>query len=97
MKVRLARARAFSAEAVRRQPVPLRDAVTSDATCRRMTPPLHPAAPIASAVTGDARARDETMRDKLKEKQLLVGFLKLLQDFPDAAIIAGIVSAYRAG
>ncbi len=32
------------------------------------------------------------MRDKSKEKQLLVGFLTLLQDFPDAAIIAGIVN-----
>ncbi len=32
------------------------------------------------------------MRDKSKEKQLLVGFLKLLQDYPDAGIIAGIVN-----
>ena len=32
------------------------------------------------------------MRDKSKEKLLLVGFLKLLQDYPDAGIIAGIVN-----
>ena len=32
------------------------------------------------------------MRDKSKEKQLLVGFLKLLQDYPDAGIIAGVVN-----
>ena len=32
------------------------------------------------------------MRDKSKEKQLLVGFLMLLQDYPDAGIIAGIVN-----
>ncbi len=35
---------------------------------------------------------DELMRDKSDEKQLLVGFLKLLQDHPDAGIIAGIVN-----
>ncbi len=32
------------------------------------------------------------MRDKSTEKLLLVGFLKLLQDHPDAGIIAGIVN-----
>ncbi len=32
------------------------------------------------------------MRDKSKEKLLLVGFLKLLQDYPDAGIIAGVVN-----
>ncbi len=32
------------------------------------------------------------MRDKSKEKQLLVGFLMLLQDYPDAGIIAGVVN-----
>ena len=37
-------------------------------------------------------ARYQTMRDKSKEKLLLVGFLKLLQDYPDAGIIAGIIN-----
>ena len=32
------------------------------------------------------------MRDKLMEKQFLVCFLKLLQDYPDAGIIAGVVN-----
>ncbi len=36
------------------------------------------------------------MRDESKEKQLLVGFLTLLQDFPDAAIIAGSVNCESA-
>ncbi len=32
------------------------------------------------------------MRDKSMEKQFLVCFLKLLQDYPDAGIIAGVVN-----
>ncbi len=36
------------------------------------------------------------MRDKSKEQQLLAGLEKLLQDYPDAGIIVGIVNRENA-